>query len=74
MQVRGTRAARAYGAEPDLAAWADGCALNPARVEPFRRDHPAVRAAAARLAGVAEPGLAGMAALAGLPLTGVDAR
>ena len=29
MQVRGTLATRAYGAEPDIAAWADGCALNP---------------------------------------------
>ena len=33
MQVRGTIAARTYGAEPDIAAWANGCALNPARIE-----------------------------------------
>jgi len=70
MQVRGTLAARAYGAEPDIAAWANGCALNPARIEPARRDEPAVRAAAARLAGVADLGLARMAALAGEPLAG----
>ena len=49
MQVRGTLAARAFGAEPDIAAWANGCALNPARVEPSQRDEPEVRAAAARL-------------------------
>ncbi len=65
MQVRGTLATRAYGAEPDIATWANGCALNPARVDPSRRDAPAVEAAAARLAGVVEPGLARMAALAG---------
>jgi hypothetical protein len=34
MQVRGTIAARTYGAEPDIAVWADECALNPARIEP----------------------------------------
>jgi len=63
MQVRGTRAARTYGAEPDIAAWANGCALNPARLDPSRRDDPAVLAAAARLADHAERGLAQLAAL-----------
>src|SRR5207302_2839843 len=43
MQVRGTLAARAYNAEPDIAAWANSCALNPARVEPSQRDEPDVR-------------------------------
>lgn len=57
MQVRGTLATRAYNAEPDIAAWANACALNPARVEPSRRDEPAVLAAATRLAGVSEAGL-----------------
>ncbi len=64
MQVRGTLAARSYGAEPDIAAWANGCALNPARVGPSQRDEPAVRAAATRLADVAEHGLTRMAELA----------
>jgi hypothetical protein len=68
MQVRGTVAARTFGAEPDIAAWANGCALNPARIEPTQRDDPAVQAAAARLAGVAERGLNRMAELAGEPL------
>lgn len=72
MQVRGTLAARTYGAEPDIAAWANSCALNPARVQPSQRDDPAVRAAAARLAGVAESGLARMAELAQEPLPVVD--
>jgi hypothetical protein len=64
MQVRGTLATRAYGAEPDIAAWANGCALNPARVEPSQRDEPEVQAATARLADVAEAGLTRLAELA----------
>ena len=36
MQVRGTVAARTYSAEPDIAGWANGCALNPARRIPLR--------------------------------------
>jgi hypothetical protein len=74
MQVRGTLAARAYGAEPDIAAWADACALNPARIDPSQRDDPAVRAAAARLADTAERGLARLAELAHEPLPSVDTR
>jgi hypothetical protein len=70
MQVRGTLATRAFGAESDIAAWVNGCALNPAKVEPSRRDEPAVRAAAARVAEVAQPGLVRMAELAGEPLPG----
>lgn len=66
MQVRGTRATRAYGAEPDIADWANGCALNPARIDASRRDDPRVRVAAARLADVADDGLSRMAQLAGL--------
>jgi hypothetical protein len=64
MFARGTVAARSYGAEPDIAAWANGCALNPARMDPAQRDEPAVQAAAARLARHAERGLARMAQLA----------
>lgn len=69
MQVRGTLATRAYNAEPDIAAWANSCALNPARIEPSKRDDAAVRAAATRLADVAEHGLTRMAELAGETLT-----
>jgi hypothetical protein len=67
MQVRGTIAARTYGAEPDIAAWANGCALNPARIRPTEREDPSVLAASSRLAGVAEEGLARLAELADLP-------
>jgi hypothetical protein len=72
MQVRGTLAARRYGAEPDIAAWANGCALNPARVDPSQRDDPAVQAAAGRLADATERGLARMAELAHEPLSRPD--
>jgi hypothetical protein len=71
MQVRGILATRAYGAEPDIAAWANDCALNPVRIEPAQRDEPAVQAAAVRLADVSERGLTRMAELAGEPLTSV---
>ena len=68
MQVRSSLATRAYGAEPDIAAWTNECALNASRVLPSRRDEPSVKAASARLAGVAERGLARMSELAGEPL------
>ena len=68
MQVRGALAARAFGAEPDIAAWANACALNPARIDPSRHDEPDVVSASARLAEVAGPGLARMSELAGEPL------
>jgi hypothetical protein len=72
MQVRGTVAARTYGAEPDIAAWANGCALNPARIEESQRSDPAVQAAAARLTDSTEHGIARMAELAHEPLSSVD--
>ena len=57
MQVQGTMATRAFGAEPDIAAWVNACALNPARVQPAERELPAVQGAAARVAAAAEDGL-----------------
>jgi hypothetical protein len=71
MQVRGTVAARTYGAEPDIAAWANSCALNPARIAPSQRDDPAVQLAAARLADVVQRGLPRMAELAHEPSCGI---
>ena len=67
MQARGAVATASFGAEPDIAAWANQCALNPARMDPSRRDEPAVRAAAARLHEHAAPGLARLTALAAAP-------
>jgi hypothetical protein len=72
MQVRGIIAARTYGAERDIADWANRCALNPARIEPAQRHAPEVVAAATRVAGHAERGLARMAELADEPLASTD--
>jgi hypothetical protein len=64
MQARGAVAAQRYGAEQDIAAWANGCALNPARIGPEDRDRPALKAAAARLGEVADRGLERLVELA----------
>ncbi len=72
MVVRGSLATGTYGAEPDIAAWGNACALNPSRITPAQRDEPMVQAAAARLASVAGRGLARMAELAHEPLPSVD--
>jgi hypothetical protein len=69
MQARGTVATRRFKAEPDIAAWSDRCALDPARIDADRRDDAAVLAAASRLADVAGPGLARLAELAATPPT-----
>ncbi|HEX9766851.1 MAG TPA: NAD(P)-binding protein [Nitriliruptorales bacterium] len=68
MQTRGALATAAFGAEPDIAAWANACMLNPSRLDPGQGQEPAVQAAAARLADHAEVGLARMAELAHEPL------
>ncbi len=68
MHARSAIATRTFGAEPDIAAWANGCALNPSRIELSRRDDPAIRAAAARLASHLERGLARLAELGDEPL------
>ncbi|HEY6531659.1 MAG TPA: NAD(P)-binding protein [Acidimicrobiales bacterium] len=68
MQVRGARAAATYGAEPDIAAWANGCALNPARADEVQRADPAVRAEAGRLAHHVEGGLARLTEFSGVSL------
>ncbi len=66
MQVRGTMATRSYGAEPDIAAWANSTTLNPARMTPAQREEPAVQAAIAALGNVVEPGLARLTELSGI--------
>ena len=68
MQVRGTLATRAYGAEPDIAAWANGCALNPARSSRHSATSPGCGPRPSRLADVADLGLTRMADLAHEPL------
>jgi hypothetical protein len=68
MQARSVLATRAFGAEPDIADWANRCALNPARVDASQRDEAAVQAAAARVAQHGQAGLARLAELGGEPL------
>ena len=63
MQVRGTLATRTLGAEPDVHAWGNRCALNPTRVDPTQRNAPGVQAAEAKLAAVADRGLARLTGL-----------
>jgi NAD(P)-binding Rossmann-like domain len=74
MQVRGTIAARAYGAEPDIGTWANGCFLNPSCIQSSERDDPEVAAAAGRLADATERGLARMAELAHEPMASVGGK
>jgi hypothetical protein len=57
MNVRGTRASMALGAEPDIAAWANTLAINPARIP---ADHPGsgeLDRVRERLAAATAPGL-----------------
>jgi NAD(P)-binding Rossmann-like domain len=67
MQMRGILASRSYGAQPDIASWANQCALNPARLDPSRADDLPVASASARLAAVSGRGLERMSELAGMP-------
>jgi hypothetical protein len=67
MNVRGNRAAWAFGAEPDIKAWSDTVALNPARIPPEYPGSPALDDALARLAEHGRPGVARLAELAGSP-------
>jgi len=64
MQVRGTLATRTFGAEPDIDAWANGCALNPARETAEQRKTSTVQDAVARLTAVADRGLSRASELA----------
>lgn len=66
MQTLGTRASMSFGSEPDIKAWADTVALNPAAIPPGRPVEGDLAAAVARLRAAVEPGVAALAALAGL--------
>jgi hypothetical protein len=63
MNVVGARAAAAFGAEPDIKAWADSVALNPARIPPGQPGSAELDDALARLQAHLGPGLAGLAEL-----------
>lgn len=58
MNVLGFRASAAFGSAPDVKAWADGVALNPARVPPEQPRTPTLEAVQERLAAAVPPGLA----------------
>jgi hypothetical protein len=66
MNVLGARNAAAFGAEPDIKAWADTVPLNPARVPPEHPGSAALDDALARLRANTPAGLARLAQLAGL--------
>jgi hypothetical protein len=73
MVARGTVAVRTYGAEADIASWANDCALNPVRIQPSQRAEPAVQAALSRAGDSTARGLGRMAELGGEPLPSADA-
>ncbi len=60
MNLRGTRAAQAFGAEPDIAAWAHEVALNPARVPSGHPGSPRLDGLRERVAAATAPGLAAL--------------
>ena len=64
MTVLGTRAAMSFSSEPDIKEWADGVALNPARVPPGHLASAALDDARDRLARHTGPALARLAELA----------
>jgi hypothetical protein len=65
MNVLGARATAAFGAEPDIKAWADGTTLNPARIPAERSGDPELADVLARLQSHAGPGLARLLELSG---------
>ena len=67
MQVVGMANAAAFGAEPDLADWANRVALNPSRVAPEHPGSPELSAAQERLRQHAPAGLARLSELSGNP-------
>jgi hypothetical protein len=58
MTVMGTRASMSFGAEPDIKAWADRVALNPARIPPGHQASAKLDDALARMQSHLDPGLA----------------
>ena len=65
MNVLGSRNVAAFAAEPDLKAWSDRVALNPARVPPDHPRTPELDDAVARLQAATGPGIERLARLSG---------
>ena len=66
MTVLGARSAASFGSEPDIADWADGVALNPARIPPGYAHAAELDDVLARLQSHRPEGLRRLAELAGL--------
>jgi hypothetical protein len=66
MQVLGGRASASFTSHPDIKDWANGVALNPARIPADSADSDELTAAVERLRRYAGPGMARMAELAGM--------
>ena len=63
MNVLGMRNSMSFGAEPDIRAWSDRVALNPARIPPEYGESPELDDAVARLQTHVRPGIARLAQL-----------
>jgi hypothetical protein len=66
MQVLGTRASVSFSSEPDIKAWADGVALNPAGRAARLEGDPELTAAVERFSSYLAPGLARLADIAAM--------
>jgi hypothetical protein len=67
VQVLGYRGSQAFMSHPDVRAWANTLALNPARIPPDTPPTPELTAALDRLHAYEKPGMTRMADLAGNP-------
>ena len=67
MNYMGMRNAASYGSEPDVKAWADGVALNPARIPPEDAGSPGLDEALSRFQANLEAGLTKLAQLSDSP-------
>jgi len=67
MNLRGTRASLAFTSEPDIKAWSNGVATNPARIPPEYAGSPELTDALHRLQAQMGPGLARLAELSRVP-------
>ena len=68
MNVRGSRNTAAFSAEPDIKAWTDRIAVNPARIPPGHPGSAELDDAVGRLGRYVGPGVARLAELGGLPV------
>jgi hypothetical protein len=68
MNVRGSRNTAAFSAEPDIKAWSDRVAVNPARIAPEHPGSAELDDVVGRLGRSVGPGVARLAELGGLPV------